>query len=128
MTGFNFLISSNFVRVIGTGERCLPGDNDNCGDGGKAADARLSYPKGEYIRAINIILCHWHLVSYNKMIAFHYNTRYTKWLMYQDKSCVLSLMIREVFWHLSHINFTYFSILSFVRRASFLFIQHALAE
>ena len=37
---------SNFVRVIGTGERCLPGDDDNCGDGGKAANARLSYPKG----------------------------------------------------------------------------------
>ena len=47
MTEFNSRISSNFVRVIGTGERCLPGDADNCGDGGKAVDARLSYPKGE---------------------------------------------------------------------------------
>ena len=49
VTEFNSRISSNFVRVIGTGERCLPGDADNCGDGGKATDARLSYPKGEYI-------------------------------------------------------------------------------
>ena len=52
MTEFNSRISSNFVRVIGTGERCLPGDADNCGDGGKAVDARLSYPKGEYISAM----------------------------------------------------------------------------
>ena len=39
-------IETNWVRVVGSGERCLPGDNDNCGDGGKAVDARLSYPKG----------------------------------------------------------------------------------
>merc|ERR1711892_33755 len=39
-------VQSNWARVIGTGERCLPGDLDNCGDGGKASDARLSYPKG----------------------------------------------------------------------------------
>ena len=32
--------------MVGTGERCLPGDADSCGDGGKAIDARLSYPKG----------------------------------------------------------------------------------
>ena len=35
--------------MIGTGERCLPGDADNCGDGGKASDARLSYPKGKFL-------------------------------------------------------------------------------
>ena len=39
-------IETNWVRVVGSGERCLPGDIDNCGDGGKALDARLSYPKG----------------------------------------------------------------------------------
>ena len=45
-------IENNWVRVVGSGERCLPGDNDNCGDGGKATDARLSYPKGwlEYLK------------------------------------------------------------------------------
>ena len=32
-------IETNWVRVVGSGERCLPGDNDNCGDGGKAVDA-----------------------------------------------------------------------------------------
>ena len=32
--------------VAGTGERCLPGAADACGDGRPAAEARLDYPKG----------------------------------------------------------------------------------
>ena len=36
----------NWEPFIGNGQRCLPGESDNCGDGGKAKDARLSYPKG----------------------------------------------------------------------------------
>lgn len=40
--------------MIGTGERCLPGDADNCGDGGKASDARLSYPKGKFLNFCTI--------------------------------------------------------------------------
>ena len=31
---------------MGNGERCIPGDDDVCGDGGPAEKARLSYPKG----------------------------------------------------------------------------------
>ena len=42
----------NWAEAIGTGERCLPGDPDDCGDGGKAAEARLSYPKGRLLPAI----------------------------------------------------------------------------
>lgn len=36
----------NSEAFIGNGERCLPGDSDGCGDGGKAINARLTYPKG----------------------------------------------------------------------------------
>ena len=36
----------NFEVVVGTGKRCLPGDQDNCGDGQLATKARLNYPKG----------------------------------------------------------------------------------
>ncbi len=37
---------NNWRPVVGTGESCLPGDGDRCGDGGKASEARLAYPKG----------------------------------------------------------------------------------
>jgi hypothetical protein len=40
-------LDSNWEPFIGRGDRCLPGDADRCGDGGKAADARLAYPKGK---------------------------------------------------------------------------------
>ena len=40
-------LASNWEPFIGNGERCLPGDPDHCGDGGKAENARLAYPKGE---------------------------------------------------------------------------------
>ena len=39
-------VENNWEPFIGNGQRCLPGESDNCGDGGKAKDARLSYPKG----------------------------------------------------------------------------------
>ena len=39
-------LDSNSEAFIGNGERCLPGDSDGCGDGGKAINARLAYPKG----------------------------------------------------------------------------------
>ena len=38
--------ASNAEAFIGSGERCLPGDADQCGDGGLASKARLAYPKG----------------------------------------------------------------------------------
>ena len=40
-------IENNWEPFIGNGKRCLPGASDNCGDEGKAKDARLSYPKGK---------------------------------------------------------------------------------
>ena len=39
--------SKNWERTVGIdGVRCYPGDDSNCGDGGRARDARLVYPKG----------------------------------------------------------------------------------
>ena len=39
-------IEQNYRVVVGSGLRCLPGDEDRCGDGGPALHARLIYPKG----------------------------------------------------------------------------------
>ena len=40
----------NQIVVAGNGNRCLPGDtNDRCGDDGPAINARLNYPKGNYL-------------------------------------------------------------------------------
>ena len=36
----------NWEVMVGTGERCVPGDEDRCGDGGQASQAKLSFPKG----------------------------------------------------------------------------------
>jgi len=38
---------NNWETFIGSGERCLPGDESKCGDGGLGRDARLAYPKGD---------------------------------------------------------------------------------
>jgi hypothetical protein len=43
--------SSNMEAVVGSGQRCIPGDDENCGDGGLAKNARLSHPKGITIAA-----------------------------------------------------------------------------
>jgi len=39
-------LTQNFEVVAGTGEQCVPGDTDQCGDGAPATAARLFYPKG----------------------------------------------------------------------------------
>lgn len=39
-------LTQNFEVVAGTGEQCVPGDPDQCGDGAPATAARLFYPKG----------------------------------------------------------------------------------
>lgn len=36
----------NVEVVVGNGLRCIPGDQDDCGDNGPALNARLNYPKG----------------------------------------------------------------------------------
>ena len=38
--------AENYEVVAGTGERCVPGGPDNCGDGGPATAAKLAFPKG----------------------------------------------------------------------------------
>lgn len=37
------------IPVVGSGQRCLPGDRNKCGDGGLAIHARLTYPKGKIV-------------------------------------------------------------------------------
>ncbi|TNM98905.1 hypothetical protein fugu_013469 [Takifugu bimaculatus] len=39
-------LQSNIEVVAGTGEHCLPFDENHCGDGGKATEASLTGPKG----------------------------------------------------------------------------------
>ena len=39
-------VDHNWRLLAGSGQRCLPGDEAGCGDGGPAAQARLIYPKG----------------------------------------------------------------------------------
>ncbi|XP_011183401.2 teneurin-a isoform X2 [Zeugodacus cucurbitae] len=41
----------NSEPIVGSGQRCIPGDEGNCGDGGPALQARLSHPKGLAIAA-----------------------------------------------------------------------------
>lgn len=41
-------IKENLEVVVGSGEKCLPGDKFSCGDGKSAKMARLAYPKGNY--------------------------------------------------------------------------------
>ena len=39
-------VDDNYEVVAGTGDRCVPGAQDQCGDGGPATAARLAFPKG----------------------------------------------------------------------------------
>ncbi|KAJ9586714.1 hypothetical protein L9F63_019697, partial [Diploptera punctata] len=41
----------NCEPVVGSGERCIPGDETHCGDEGPAKDAKLAHPKGLAIAA-----------------------------------------------------------------------------
>ncbi|XP_065347701.1 teneurin-m isoform X5 [Cloeon dipterum] len=45
----------NWETAVGSGERCLPGDEAHCGDGALARDAKLAYPKGVAVSADNVI-------------------------------------------------------------------------
>lgn len=36
----------NSEPVVGNGDRCVPGDDSNCGDEGPAIKAKLAHPKG----------------------------------------------------------------------------------
>ena len=39
-------LTRNAEVIAGTGEQCVPGDTNRCGDGELAVHARLFYPKG----------------------------------------------------------------------------------
>ncbi|KAG5320005.1 TENA protein, partial [Acromyrmex heyeri] len=43
--------SINIEPVVGSGERCIPGDEGHCGDEGPAIHAKLAHPKGIAIAA-----------------------------------------------------------------------------
>nr|XP_037870967.1 teneurin-m isoform X8 [Bombyx mori] len=45
----------NWETVVGSGERCLPGDEAHCGDGALARDAKLAYPKGVAVSVDNVV-------------------------------------------------------------------------
>ncbi|XP_031828732.1 teneurin transmembrane protein Ten-m isoform X3 [Nomia melanderi] len=45
----------NWETVVGSGERCLPGDEAHCGDFALARDAKLAYPKGVAVSADNVL-------------------------------------------------------------------------
>lgn len=45
----------NWETIVGSGERCLPGDEAHCGDGALARDAKLAYPKGVAVSNDNIL-------------------------------------------------------------------------
>lgn len=45
----------NWESVVGSGERCLPGDEAHCGDGALARDAKLAYPKGIAVSSDNTL-------------------------------------------------------------------------
>jgi len=39
-------VADNYEVVAGTGQQCVPGQADRCGDGAPATQATLFYPKG----------------------------------------------------------------------------------
>lgn len=39
--------ATNSEAVVGNGDRCVPGDDSNCGDEGPAIKAKLAHPKGK---------------------------------------------------------------------------------
>ena len=48
-------LDSNWRPLIGSGERCLPGDEEGCGDGRPALSAQLIYPKGVAVTAEGLV-------------------------------------------------------------------------
>jgi len=50
--------SINIEPVVGSGERCIPGDEGHCGDEGSAIHAKLAHPKGKGQIEISEYICH----------------------------------------------------------------------
>ena len=49
-------MTDNLEVVAGSGEPCLPSDENRCGDGGPAEQAKLLDPKGEN-KNLLLVLC-----------------------------------------------------------------------
>lgn len=47
-------LTDNSEDVAGNGEECTPGEENLCGDGGLAIQARLRYPKGLYCSTVSM--------------------------------------------------------------------------
>ena len=47
---------TNFEVSVGSGDRCIPGDVEKCGDGGHALRAKLTHPKGRSFKKIHFWL------------------------------------------------------------------------
>ena len=45
----------NYMTYVGSGERCLPGDEIGCGDDALARDAKLQYPKGMAVSSEEVL-------------------------------------------------------------------------
>lgn len=58
-------VKNNIEAVVGSGGKCLPGDKMLCGDGRKARDAKLAYPKGNTSLNINFVF------NFLKYLFFH---------------------------------------------------------
>ena len=41
-------LTHNYEVIAGTGDQCVPGDKEKCGDSGLAINAKLFYPKGTF--------------------------------------------------------------------------------
>ena len=63
-------LEANSEPFIGNGERCLPGDSDECGDGGKAINARLTYPKG-MLRLTKLNRCEFNFCKKSDFLVEH---------------------------------------------------------
>ncbi|XP_074650354.1 teneurin-m-like [Tubulanus polymorphus] len=48
-------LEHNYEVIAGTGETCVPGERDRCGDGSNSVNAKLLYPKGIAINKDGIV-------------------------------------------------------------------------
>ena len=47
-------LKENMEVIAGTGDQCVPGDKNKCGDDGPAVNSDLFYPKGEWEEFIRV--------------------------------------------------------------------------
>jgi len=49
-------LTRNYEVVAGSGQQCVPGDKQQCGDEGLATHAKLFYPKGAALSTVGIFV------------------------------------------------------------------------